>query len=237
MAQSNVRGGEAPCVLVYHGPRGAGTTETLRAIRRAFPRARRSDVVARPSGVHPSLFVEHLRLHLRPSRPGDASLPLDLVALPEHEALPLLVDLLRVADGVVFVADARATRVPDDRAALRNLERALARAGVDLARLPLAFQWNKRDLPAALPPDDLALAVGARGRPCFCAAATRGEGVLGPLREVVVAALRRRQRRARARERRAGGARVGAGSTTDPAVPSFGGRRRGAARGCARGAA
>src|SRR5690606_14340033 len=52
------------------------------------------------------------------------------------------------------------------------------------------FQWNKRDLPAALPPAELARALGARGRPGFSSCAVSGHGVLQPLREVALAAAR-----------------------------------------------
>ncbi len=189
MPQLDVSRRTARCVLVYHGPRGAGKTETLRAIRRALPADRRGDVLVRPSGVHPALFLEHLRV--RPCLAGDVTVELDLVALPDHEALPLLGELLTVTDGVVFVADSQARRAREDRLALLELERALRASNVDLARLPFAFQWNKRDLAGALPPLELARAVGARGRPGFACDAASGEGVLLPLREVALAAARR----------------------------------------------
>lgn len=219
MPQLDVGRRAARCVVVYHGPRRAGKTETLQALRRAISPERRGDVLSRPSGVHPALFVEHLRL--RPCRIGDLTLELDLVALPDHEALPLLGDLLRVTDGVVFVGDSQASRVAEDRAALRALELALRAGGVELAGLPVALQWNKRDLPGALPLTELARAVGARGRPGFASTATRGEGVLPPLREVARSIVRGLTSRRR-----------------DPgsgAVPAFG--PRGRARGHARGAA
>lgn len=222
MPQLDVNRGAARCVLVYYGPRQAGKSTTLQAIRRALPPAQRGDVLVRPSGAHPTLFVEHLRA--RPRWTGDLALELDLVALPEHEALPLLGDLLSVTDGVVFVGDAQGQRVEQDRAALRALEEALRLARVDLGALPFAFQWNKRDLPGALAPADLARAVGARGRPGFHSVATTGHGVLSPLREVALAAARR------------------LGSARDPdaparAVPTFGRRGTSSTRGRARRAA
>lgn len=219
---------EARCLVVYHGPRRAGTTETLHAVRRAVPVRRRGDVLARPSGVHPALVVEHLPLSLSPL--GDVALRLDLVALPDHEALALLSDLLRRADGVVFVADSQPGRVDANREALRELEGALERAGVDRAALPFAFQWNKADLPDALAPDALAAALEAGPRAGFAAVATTGEGVLAPLREVALQAVRRlggaRPARARrARPRPTVRARPGS-APPQAAVPAFGPRAR-----------
>lgn len=221
MPQLDVNRGAARCVLVYHGPRQAGKSTTLQAIRRSLPPAMRGDVLVRPSGAHPTLYVEHLRV--RPCWIGDLTLELDLVALPDHEGLPLLGELLSITDGVVFVADSQAGRVDQDRAALRALEEALRVARVNVATLPFAFQWNKRDVPGTLAPADLARAVGARGRPGFEAVATAGEGVLSPLREVALAAARRLT------------------STREldapPVVPTFGRRGTSSTRGRARGAA
>jgi signal recognition particle receptor subunit beta len=184
MPQLDVARREARCVIVYHGPRRAGKTETLQAIRHAVATERRGDVLSIPSGVHPAVFVEHLAVRL--CSLADLRVHLHLYALPDHEALPLLGDLLRRADGVVFVADSDAQRARANRDALAALEDAAARSGVDLSALPFAFQWNKRDLPGAAPVSDLAFDLRARHRPGFSAVATSGEGVLLPLRDVAL---------------------------------------------------
>ncbi|MCO5172104.1 MAG: hypothetical protein M9894_37875 [Planctomycetes bacterium] len=233
--QPDPRRREARCVLVYHGPRRAGTTETLHAIRRTVPGRRRGDVLARPSGVHPALVVEHLPLSLGPL--GGLIVRLDLVALPDHEALPLLGDLLRRADGIVFVADAQPGRLEANREALRELEQTLARAGVDRGALPFAFQWNKADLPDALPPAELARALGAAPRTGFPAVATTGAGVLAPLRDVALQAVQRLRRRSDGRRawpppsRRRANGRTDGGPSHGPAIPAFGPRARSRAGG------
>jgi hypothetical protein len=212
MPELDVGRREARCVLVLHGPRRGGKTETLQAIRHAVPAERRGDVESCPSGVHPALVLERLRLRLCPL--ADLSVRLDLYAVPDHEALPLLGDLLRRADGVVFVADAQAGRVRAGREALAALEAALARAGADPA-LPFVFQWNKRDLPGSRSGRELALDLDAGDRPGFETVATTGEGVLAPVRDVALSVVARLGRATRARE----GARPR--RLFDDAVPSF----------------
>lgn len=188
MPELDVGRREARCVVVLAGPRRCGKTETLQAIRHAVPEERRGDVESCPSGVHPALMLERLRLRLCPL--ADLSVQLDLYAVPEHEALPLLGDLLRRADGVVFLVDAQADRLRASRNALTNLELALARAGADPA-LPFVFQWNKRDLPGSRSGRELELTFDAGERLGFETVATTGEGVLAPVREVALSVLAR----------------------------------------------
>lgn len=216
MPELDVGRHEARCVLVFYGPRRAGKTETLQAIRHAVPAERRGDVESCSSGVHPALVLERLRLRLCPL--DDLRVRLDLYALPDHEALPLLGDLLRRADGIVFVADAQAGRLRADREALSTLELALARAGADPS-VPFVFQWNKRDLPGSRSGRELALTLDAGQRPGFETVATTGEGVLAPVRELALSIVARLGVDARAATRVRDGARRA--RLFDHAVPSF----------------
>lgn len=189
MPQLDVTRGEARCVVLYHGPRRAGKTETFHALRHALPPERRGELATVASGVHPALYLEHLAV--RPCTVGDLRVRLDLYGLPDHGALPLLGDLLRRADGVVFVADSTPAGLGPSREALAGLEDAFARSGVDPLALPLAVQGNKRDLPGALPAAALAATLHARRRPAASTVATTGQGVLVPLREVALQVLAR----------------------------------------------
>ena len=52
-----------------------------------------------------------------------------------------------------------------------------------LERLPRVFQWNKRDLPVALPIESLRAALNPGGAPEFEAVACEGRGVSETLRD------------------------------------------------------
>src|SRR6185295_773180 len=66
---------------------------------------------------------------------------------PVHEATRKVV--LAGADGVVFVADSRADHCEANRAAWQNLTTNLS--SLALERVPVVVQYNKRDLPDAVP--------------------------------------------------------------------------------------
>ena len=55
--------------------------------------------------------------------------------------------ILKGVDGVVFVADSQDERMEANIESIRNLEQNLQEHGFDLATIPYALQFNKRDLP------------------------------------------------------------------------------------------
>jgi signal recognition particle receptor subunit beta len=54
----------------------------------------------------------------------------------------------------------------------------------DFMKLPYILQLNKRDLPSALPVDDLKKALSKKGEPALEAIAYKGVGVFETLKEV-----------------------------------------------------
>lgn len=93
--------------------------------------------------------------------------------------------LLTAVDGLVFVADSRADRLAANIDALAALPRALSEQGIDLAGVPMVYQWNRRDHADALPVADLERALNPRGLPAFPACAVTGEGVLDTLQALI----------------------------------------------------
>ncbi len=83
-------------------------------------------------------------------------------------------EALRDVDGVVFVADADPDALERNREAMAATRAALA-ARKDVA---VVVQVNKRDLSAALSPQEVLAALDAESLPHVEAAAARGEGVI-----------------------------------------------------------
>jgi signal recognition particle receptor subunit beta len=67
---------------------------------------------------------------------------------------------------------------------IRNLEENLREHGFDLAAIPYALQFNKRDLPTAVPVDQLYRVLNYKREPTFEAVATTGLGVFDTLKAV-----------------------------------------------------
>ena len=89
--------------------------------------------------------------------------------------------ILKGVDGIVFVVDSRAEQMEENLRAYQQLERDLEQQGYDLHRLPLVFQYNKRDLTDAVPIRELEATFNSNRRPHFEAVASRGEGVMETL--------------------------------------------------------
>ena len=67
---------------------------------------------------------------------------------------------------------------------LRNLEDNLRENGFELKSIPFVLQFNKRDLPSAVPVDDMYRLLNFKGEPTFEAVATKGIGVFETLKAV-----------------------------------------------------
>ena len=67
--------------------------------------------------------------------------------------------------------------------ALENLDENLREHNYDFKKIPYILQLNKRDLPSALPVDDLKKALMKKDEPVFEAVAFQGVGVFETLKE------------------------------------------------------
>jgi len=97
--------------------------------------------------------------------------------------------VLKGVDGVVFVADAAAERAAANRESLDLLDAYLKGYGQSLATVPIVFQYNKCDLPEALPVEDLERLLNPSRLPSFKASSQSGEGVLQTLLSLVKGVL------------------------------------------------
>jgi mutual gliding-motility protein MglA len=82
------------------------------------------------------------------------------------------------------VADSQAERMDANIAALENLYENLADYGYEAAQLPIVLQWNKRDLPTAVPVDELRSQLNPMGLQEYEAVAVTGAGVFDTLKAV-----------------------------------------------------
>jgi signal recognition particle receptor subunit beta len=87
-------------------------------------------------------------------------------------------------DGLIFVADSEAARLEANRASLDELEANLTAMGKSIHTMPFLFQYNKRDLPTALPVAEIQQHLNPdRLFPHQETSATYAEGVLDVLRQ------------------------------------------------------
>src|SRR5262249_58736608 len=85
--------------------------------------------------------------------------------------------VLKGADCVVFVADSQEPMLDANLDAMVNLKENLEANEIDPGEIPTVLQYNKRDLPNALPVEILNERLNPRGLPFFEAVAMKGQGV------------------------------------------------------------
>ncbi|MCC6313830.1 MAG: gliding-motility protein MglA [Thermomicrobiales bacterium] len=183
MAVIDLPGRQIQLRVVYYGPAFGGKTTSLQFIAARVPEHARGDFVSISSGDERTLFLDDLPLSL--GAVAGWTIHADLVSVPgQPDFERTRVAILGGADGVVFVADSDPARTDANCASLEELRRNLVDAGRDPESFPLVFQFNKRDLPAALPTPDLHAALNPLAKPAFPTVATQGDGVFDALRAV-----------------------------------------------------
>lgn len=163
--------------LVYYGPALSGKTSNLQALHRLTSDASRGRLMTLETRDDRTLFFDLLPLAFKAE--GDLSLRIKLFTVPGqviHSSTRRLV--LQGADGVAFVADSQLSESENNRVAFLDLRQNLKDNGLDLKKLPLVIQFNKRDLQTIRPDDEIAELARHGREPVYKAIATQGRGVL-----------------------------------------------------------
>lgn len=183
MSLVNYASREITCKVVYYGPGRGGKTTNLQHVHAHLPESRRGHMVSLATEMDRTLFFDYLPLDL--GTISGFQVRFQLYTVPGqvyYDSTRKLV--LQGADGVVFVADSQPMRREENLESYRNLQENLLEQGVDPRALPLVLQYNKRDLPGAIPLEEMEDALNYRGLPSHAAAATLGKGVFDCLRSV-----------------------------------------------------
>jgi mutual gliding-motility protein MglA len=92
--------------------------------------------------------------------------------------------VLNGVDGVVFVIDSQRAMRDSNLESLQNLEDNLAELGLDLARVPMVMQYNKRDLPDVYSVEEMDQVYNRLRVAAFPTIATRGDGLFEALKSI-----------------------------------------------------
>jgi signal recognition particle receptor subunit beta len=176
-------GREINAKIVYYGPGLSGKTTNLEKIYDSVPETNRGRMVSMKTQTDRTLFFDLLPLDLGDLQGMKTRLLLYTVpGQVYYNATRKLV--LKGVDAVVFVADSAADKMAENRESYANLELNLKAYGIDIKTIPLVLQYNKRDLPNAVPVQDLNKELNRLNVPFFEAQAANGVGVFETLRGV-----------------------------------------------------
>ena len=174
---------EINCKIVYYGPGLCGKTTNLQWIYDKTNPQAKGKLISLATETDRTLFFDFLPLDLGQVRGFKTRFHLYTVpGQVFYDASRKLI--LKGVDGVVFVADSQEPRMEANVESMLNLEKNLKEQGYDLKTIPYALQFNKRDLPTALPMDQMYERLNYKGEPTFEAVAMNGTGVFDTLKAV-----------------------------------------------------
>jgi mutual gliding-motility protein MglA len=183
MSMINYASREINCKLVYYGPGLGGKTTNLEYVYSKVNPETRGKLISLATEQERTLFFDFLPVDLGSIRGFKTRFHLYTVpGQVYYNASRRLI--LKGVDGLVFVADSQAERMDANIAALENLYENLADYGYEAAQLPIVLQWNKRDLPTAVPVDELRSQLNPMGLQEYEAVAVTGAGVFDTLKAV-----------------------------------------------------
>ncbi|HEX5482482.1 MAG TPA: GTPase domain-containing protein [Terriglobia bacterium] len=184
---------EINCKIVYYGAGLGGKTTNLQWIFNQTVRESGEKMLSLATDDDRTLFFDFLPLEIGKVR--DFKVRFHLYTVPGqalYQASRKLI--LRGVDGVVFVADSQPDRMDANLESMEDLERNLKQLGQEFSEIPYVLQLNKRDLPGAIPPDEMKRQLLLNHEPVFEAIANRGVGVLETLKgagQLVLAHLKK----------------------------------------------
>ena len=180
MAQLDFAERQLTLKLVYYGPPHSGKTSNLRALHSAVDKLNRGRLMTLDTRDDRTLFFDLLPLFFRASGFSFQIKVYTVPGQPVHEATRKVV--LANADAVVFVADSRPDHRDPNRQSWQNLMANLKALKLD--QVPVIVQYNKRDLPEAVPLEDVDR-FDDPARAIHEASAKRGSGVVETFFELV----------------------------------------------------
>jgi signal recognition particle receptor subunit beta len=183
MSFINYSSREINCKIVYYGPGLCGKTTNLQFIYANTNQAAKGKMISLATETERTLFFDFLPLSLGEIRGFKTRFHLYTVpGQVFYDASRKLI--LKGVDGVVFVADSQEARMEANNESLVNLDKNLKEQGYELNSVPYVLQFNKRDLPTALPADEMYRQLNFKGEPTFEAVAMNGTGVFDTLKAV-----------------------------------------------------
>jgi signal recognition particle receptor subunit beta len=177
MVQFNFNERTIKAKVVYYGPAQSGKTTNLEQIHRITDPTGTNRLISLNTAQDRTLFFDLLPFSLGAIAGYDFEVQLYTVpGQVQYNATRRVV--LAGADAVVFVADSRQTLLKENVAAFENMKVNLLANRLVPEKLPLVFQYNKRDLPELVAGAELDRSLNAWGRPSYQAVAPSGEGVM-----------------------------------------------------------
>lgn len=194
MAIINLKKKEIECKIVYYGPGRCGKTTNLEYVFKNSSKYMVDEMVSIKTKGDLTLFFDFVPMEIGKIKGCDIRIQLYTVpGQVKYSSTRKLV--LKGVDGIVFVADSLKIRHEKNILSLKDLAQNLKDYGLNIMKMPLVMQYNKRDLGKD---SDLLMSVKEMDRaynrqlkvPAFQGSAVNGMGVNDTFKTCLVATLK-----------------------------------------------
>lgn len=183
MVQINFAAREVSIKVVFYGPVRGGKTTNLEFVHARAPHNSIGELISIATETDRTLYFDFVPLDL--GILAGMTTKIQLYSVPGqvfYNATRKLV--LQGSDGIVFVADSHPDMIRENIESVQNLEENLRENGLDIRKVPLVFQWNKRDLPNAMPTEELDTLLNHFNAPSVESVAIDGKGIFPTLKKI-----------------------------------------------------
>lgn len=170
--------------LVYYGPAMSGKTTNLLRLHDLIDIEGRGELMVLDTKDDRTIFFDLLPFFF--IAPSGLRIKVKVYTVPgqvSHDATRKAV--LARADGIAFIADSQLSEATNNFESFGTLEKNLAFVGIDIDKIPLVIQFNKRDLENIVPEDEVLRLWEPTGIPVFMASALDGKGVIETFKNLV----------------------------------------------------
>ena len=174
---------ELTAKVVYYGPGLCGKTTNLQWVHEKLPIKNKGKMLSLATETDRTLFFDFLPIEIGTVR--GMKTRIQLYTVPGqvfYNATRRMV--LKGADAVVFVCDSQEAMLDANLESFQNMRQNLEANEIDPDEIPLVLQYNKRDLPNALPIEILNERMNPHDHPWQEAVALKGIGVEDTLKAV-----------------------------------------------------
>jgi signal recognition particle receptor subunit beta len=194
MAIINLKKREVECKIVYYGPGRGGKTTNLQYVFQNSRKLMNDEMVSIKTKGDLTLFFDFVPMGVGKIKGCDVRVQLYTVpGQVKYSSTRKLV--LKGVDGLVFVADSLRIRHEKNIISLKDLAINLQSYGLNIMKMPLVLQYNKRDLASDGVPlmsiEEMENTYNHQLKvPSFAASAITGENVNATLKACLVLTLR-----------------------------------------------
>jgi mutual gliding-motility protein MglA len=174
---------ELTAKVVYYGPGLCGKTTNLQWVHEKLPIKNKGKMLSLATETDRTLFFDFLPIEIGTIR--GMKTRIQLYTVPGqvfYNATRRMV--LKGADAVCFVCDSQEAMLDANLESYENMRQNLEANEIDPDEIPVVFQYNKRDLPNALPIEILNERMNPQNSPFYEAIAVKGVGVEDTLKAV-----------------------------------------------------